>query len=1068
MLSLTCGNVKSGDTVDVRLLGPVEVSSGGTRIPLNGAKPTAILAAMVVHLGEVLSAERLVDLVWEEEPPATARALVATHVSGLRRALAGTAGGEAIRTRSPGYVAELPPSAVDARRFEDAFAAGRAAALAGRAEEAVDILQAASRLWRGQDALEGLGQSFARVEAMRLAELRLEAQEYRFTAELALDRRTDLVAELVAHVAAHPLRERPRGQLMTALFRTGRVADALRCYEEGRRLLRSELGIDPGQELRTLHQALLRADTTVLGETPARRGTTPTPAGPAPTERPGPASVRSENTTLPHPRQHRPEPPYDDTDRPAPTQLPPDVADFVGREEQIAWATALLEQVRDPRRTAPPIGVISGRSGTGKTALAVHVGHRTAALFPDGQLFVDLRASDSEPVRTADALARLLRALGVDSDTPTHDEEDLLGLYRTHIARRRVLLILDNAVSEALLRPLLPPGGGSAVLITGRRRLVALEGAAHLDLGVPSEAEALDLLARVAGPARPGTEPGQASEIVALCGRLPLAVRVAGARLAARPHWTPSRLAARLRDERRRLDELQAGDLEVRASLGLGYADLDAQEQRALRRLALMDLPDFAAWVAAPLLDVSADDAEDAVEQLVDCHFVEVVRTDETGSTRYRIHDLAREYARERCLADEDRQDREAAILRLVDRWLTMSRSAAAHSPGGASRLLSPTTTNEPKRQAGEPTRPAYDGKGPADDPTAWFAAEQRCLLAAVTHCAEHGMLDAARELAAALMAASAALYNQFDAWSRSHDVALEAVRRGGDVEGEAWLLNGLGQLRLEQDRFDEGHAFFAAALRLFEEQDVRRGRADALAGMGAARREQARFAEALTLLTSALEHYREPEDTAAMAHVLYGIGCVYRDQGRHEEAWDALTRSHRLFVTAHDRHGQALALRSLGLCHRARGDLPSAEALLRQSLGIFEETGDAFGIMYANQSLAKVEFRQGRMPEARRRLDQCLEITRERQDMFGEALVLRTLGEWHLAASDWEPATETLRQALALWEKLDLPLWRARTLRDLGSVQLARGDTSTGRDLRQEALRIFRELGSREALEAS
>ncbi|MER5216673.1 BTAD domain-containing putative transcriptional regulator [Streptomyces sp. NPDC002838] len=1044
------------------------MSSGGHRISLNGAKPTAILAALVVRLGEVLSAERLVDLIWEEEPPATARALVASHVSGLRRALAGTEYGDAIRTRSPGYVAEFPPSAVDARRFEDAFTAGRNAALDGRAEEAVETLQAASRLWRGQDALEGLGQSFARVESMRLTELRLEAKEFRFAAELELGRRTDLVAELVAHVAAHPLRERPRGQLMTALFRTGRVADALGCYDEGRRLLRTELGVDPGPELRTLHQALLRADTTVLGA-PARRRATPSGERHV-HEEAAVAPSRSDGDT---PSHHRFERSHDDTDRPAPSQLPPDVADFVGRTEQIAWATALLEQVRDPLRTAPPIGVISGRSGTGKTALAVHVGHRTAALFPDGQLFVDLRASDSEPVRTADALARLLRALGVDSDTPARDEEDLLGLYRTHIARRRVLLILDNAVSEALLRPLLPPGGGSAVLITGRRRLVALEGAAHLDLGVPSETEALDLLARVAGPTRPTLEPDRAAEIVALCGRLPLAVRVAGARLAARPHWTPARLASRLQDERRRLDELQAGDLEVRASLGLGYADLDKQEQRALRRLALMDLPDFAAWVAGPLLDVSAGDAEDAVEQLVDCHFVEVVRTDETGRTRYRIHDLAREYARERCLADDARQVRETAVRRLVDRWLDMARGAAARGPGGASRLLPVTTTDEPAHFADQPaprteplTHPAGEPTHLAGEPTAWFAAEQRCLLAAVTHCAEHGMFDAARALAAALMAASAALYNQFDAWSRSHDVALEAVRRGGDVEGEAWLLNGLGQLRLEQDRFDEAHGFFAAALRLFEERAVRRGRADALAGMGAARREQARFDEALALLTSALEQYREPEDIASMAHVLYGIGCVYRDQGRHDDAWDALSRAHRLYVTARDRHGEALALRSLGLCHRARGDLPSAEALLRQSLDIFEETDDVFGVMYANQSLAKVEFRQGRMTDARQRLDRCLEITREREDMFGEALVLRTIGEWYLAASDWKTATETLRQALGLWDKLELPLWRARTLRDLARAELAKGAAGTGRELEEEAHRVFRRLGSREALE--
>ncbi|MFD6225651.1 BTAD domain-containing putative transcriptional regulator [Streptomyces sp. NPDC060232] len=1055
--------------------------SGGHRIALKGAKPTAILAALVVHLGEVLSVERLVDLVWEEEPPATARGVVASHVSGLRRALAGTEGAEAIRTRTPGYVAEFAPAAVDARCFEKAFAAGRKAALDGRAEEAVEILQAASRLWRGRDALEGLGQSFARVEAMRLTELRLEAQEFRFSAELDLDRRTDLVSELVAHVAAHPLRERPRGQLMTALFRTGRMPDALRCYDEGRRLLRTELGADPGPELRALHQALLRADTTVLGAPAARRaaragqGTVPAPAVALP---------RSGGDT---PAIRRAERSHGGTGHPAPTQLPPDAADFIGRSEQTAWATALLEEVRNPLRTAPPIGVISGRSGTGKTALAVHVGHRAAALFPDGQLFVDLRASDSEPVRTPDALARLLRALGVGTETAVQPEEDLLGLYRTHIARRRVLLVLDNAVSEALLRPLLPPGGGSAVLVTARRRLVALEGAAHLDLGVPSETEALDLLARVAGPTRPALDPDRAAEIVALCGRLPLAVRIAGARLAARPHWTPARLVARLRDERRRLDELQAGDLEVRASLGMGYADLDGQEQRALRRLALMDLPDFAAWVAGPLLDVGEDDAEDAVERLVDCHFVEVVGTDETGRTRYRIHDLAREYARERCLADEAREERETAVRRLVDRWLNMARVAAAHGPGGASRLLpvsaaggarrgadgseggadgSPGVSGGPTRVSARPVPPTQPPAHLTDEPAAWFAAEQPCLLAAVIHCADQGMFDAARELAATLMAASVALYNQFDAWSRSHDVALAAVRRGGDVEGEAWLLNGLGQLRLEQDRFDEAYAFFALALRLFEERSVRTGCADARAGMGAARREQGRFDEALPLLTSALEQYREPEDISSMAHVLYGIGFVHREQGRDDEAWEALSRAHRLYVTARDRHGEALALRSLGLCHRARGDLAGAEVLLRQSLGIFEETDDAYGVMYASLSLAKVEFRQGRMTEPRQRLDRCLEITRQRQDMFGEALVLRTIGEWHLAASDWETATGTLRQALGLWDKLQLPLWRARTLRDLAGAARAQGRTGTAREFEQEAYEVFRRLATREALE--
>jgi DNA-binding SARP family transcriptional activator len=1039
----------------------MEVWDRHRRVPLSGPKPTAILAALVIHLGEVLSTDRLVGLVWEEQAPVTARALVATHVSALRRALAEAGDSTAIQTRSPGYLAQFPPARIDAHRFEDALALGRRTASQGQAAEAVEILRDAMRLWRGQDALEGLDQSFARIEAARLTELRLVAQEARFTAELTLGCRAELVAELLAHVAAHPLRERPRGQLMTALFRTGRVPDALRTYQEGRELLRTELGIDPGTELRALHQALLTGDITVLG-TRAVRPPASTPGvsprvGAAPRETLPKETVPSEIVSREVvPRTTAP----DATGYPTPTHLPPDVSDFVGRTEQIAWATGLLERVNDPASTAPPIGVISGRSGMGKTTLAVHIGHRTAALFPDGQLFLDMRASDSAPVQTADALARLLRALGIDTDVLPNELEDLVGLYRTHIARRRILLIFDNALGETLLRPLLPPGPGSAVLITSRRRLVALEGASHLDLTAPKEEEALALMARVAGAERATAEPGQVAEILALCGRLPLAVRIAGARLAARPHWTPARLAARLRNERRRLDELQAGDLELRASLELGYADLQEQERRALRRLALMELPDFAAWVAAPLLDVSVDEAEEAVERLVDCHFIDLVGADETGQTRYRIHDLAREHARERCLREESTQDREAAVLRLVACWLSLAKNAAARGPGGAARLY-------PGPDIEVSLDPFIEQELLAR-PAAWFAAEQPCLVAAVTHCADHGLARAARDLASVLMASSAALYNQFDAWSRSHTAALEAVRRGGDTEGEAWLLSGLGQLRLEQDRLEDGYAYFKDALRLFEETGVARGRAGALAGMGSARREQARFAEALELLEPALTGYEELGDTAAVAHLRYGIGSVHRDQGRYTEAWEEFSLALELYRAVADRHGEALTLRALGLCHRAKGELPQAERILWNSLHIFEQTGDTFGSMYASQSLAKVQLRQGRLPEARERLERCLVVTRERQDLFGEALVLRSLGEWHLAAGDWGTAEEELLRALVLWDKLQLPLWRARTVRDLGAAAAGRGDEAAARAARAEALDVFRGLDSREAAEAA
>ncbi|MEU2623646.1 tetratricopeptide repeat protein [Streptomyces sp. NPDC007157] len=1004
---------------EVRLLGPVEVWEGGRRAPLGGSRPLAVLAALVVHLGEVISTERLVDFVWDEEAPATAGALVATHVSAVRRALSRVGSAEEIRTRPPGYVADLAADRVDARRFEELLAAGRSA---GRPEEAAEALTEALGLWRGREALEGLGQSFARIEAARLGELRLVAEEESFGLALELGRADGAIAPLLAHVAAHPLRERPRGQLMTALFRTGRVSDALRVFQEGRTVLRDELGIDPGPELRAVHQAVLTGDTGVLGTgQPAR--------------------------TVPAPRSAEP----------APSHLPPDIADFVGRGEQVEWATELLRSVGDPGRTAPPIGVISGRSGMGKTALAVHVGHRTAELFPDGRLFVDLRAADTTPLEPADALARLLRAMGVDPDTVSTGVEELTGLYRTHIGHRRVLIVLDNAAGEADVRPLLPPGPGSAVLITSRRRLVALEGAAHLDLAVPDEAEALDLFRRVAGEGRTGADPERAAEIVALCGRLPLAVRIAGARLAARPHWAPARLAGRLRDEQRRLSELSAGDLELRTSLELGYADLAPQERRALRRLALVDLPDFAAWIAAPLLGIGTEEAEEAVERLVDCHFIDVIGVDGTGLARYRIHDLAREHARERCLFEESPEERAGAVLRLVGCWLDLARKAAARGPGGAVRHF-------PEPAAVRPLDPETE-EALLARPAAWFAAEQAGLLAAVTHCADHGMTRAARDLAGALIASSAALYNQFDAWSRSHTAAMAAVRRGGDVEGEAWLLAGLGQLRYEQDRFEESYAYFTDALRLFEERSTE-GAAMALAGMGTVRREQARYAEALELLETALERYGDDGDVGPRARVLYGIGYVHREQGRGAPAREALSRALDLYRAAADLHGEGLTLRSLALCDRAEGRYPEAERLLHDALRIFTDLHDTFGTMYTEQSLAKVELRTGRTDEARRRLVRCLAVARERQDRFGEALVLRTLGEVRLAAGDTDGAREPLEHAAALWAELGLSLWRARTVWDLAEVWTADGDPETARAARAEALEVFRSVGGREARE--
>ncbi|MFG2310828.1 BTAD domain-containing putative transcriptional regulator [Streptomyces sp. NPDC048566] len=1072
--------------IEVRLLGPVEVWDDGTRrLPLGGSRPVALLSALVVHRGEVLSTARLVDLVWEERVPATAGALVASHVAAARRALAAADAATAIRTRAPGYLADLSPDQVDAYRFEGLLGAGRRAEEEGRDTEALALLSDAVGLWRGQDALEGVTQSFARIEAARLKELRLVALEHLYALRLRMGHDGEVVAPLLSHVAAHPLRERARAQLMTALFRVGRAPDALRVFQEGRDILRSDLGLDPGPELRALHLAVLRNDPGLAsGVLSAQDVPVSAPSGGPPGGARASGSGRSpvdaalpETGGPPAPESapgHRSTPPGvgGRAVRP-PSHLPPDVADFVGRAHQVGWLTGLLDQASEPDRTAPPVAVVSGRPGMGKTALAVHAAHRAAHLFPDGRLFLDLRASDSTPLSTADALARLLRALGVDPE-PVSGTDDLLGLYRTHAAGRRMLLILDNAPGEAGLRPLVPPGSGSAVLITSRRRLTALEGAVHLDLAVPGPDEARHLLSTVAGRGGPSTGPDHLHEIVALCGQLPLALRIAGARLAARPHWGAGRLAARLRDERRRLNELRVGDLEVRTSLELGYRELDPPERRALRRLALLDLPDFAAWIAAPLLGVDTDEAEETVERLVDCHLIEALGVDGTGENRYRIHDLVREHAREHCLTEDSPDERDEAVRRLVACWLTLADRAAVQGPGGVSWLMpqpDPEAPVDPEVQERLLHRPA-----------AWFAAEQDCLVAAVHHCAAHGMTRAARDLAGALIASSAALYNQFDVWAQSHAVALDAVRREGDGEGEAWLLVGLGQLRYEQDRFEEAYVCLSRARQLFDDQtpapggtegawgdaarDALRGSATALVGIGTIRREQARFGEASEALTAALERYETLGDDAGSARTLYGIGYVDREQGRGARAREALARSLELFRRVGDHQGEALTLRSIALCDRACGALSEATGLLERALRLFTALDDSFGLMYTEQALAKVELRQGLLDRSDERLVRCLEVARERQDRFGEALVLRTRGEWHLACADPDGAEAPLRESLALWERLALPLWRARTLRDLAEVHAAHGDRAAATEAHRQAHTAFRALGSREAWE--
>ncbi|MFE7836411.1 BTAD domain-containing putative transcriptional regulator [Streptomyces sp. NPDC057474] len=1023
--------------LEFRLLGPVEAWHGDRPLRLGGPKPRALLAVLLLRAGQVVPADALVDVIWGDEPPGTARALVQTYVSALRRALPAEAA-EAIETRPPGYVMRPGVGRVDLAGFETRTAEGRRAAADGDHAEAARLLREALELWHGP-ALGGVGEAL-RGEAGRLEEARQAALEERIAAELeAGGHEAELVTELTALVEARPTRERPRGQLMLGLYRLGRQADALAVYAEGRAVLAEELGLDPGPELKRLYEAILRADPTLLASTAATAAPQPAAATPRPV-----------------------------------SLLPPAIGDFTGREEELAQVVEVLTGERE----AMPVVVVSGAAGVGKSALAVQAAHRVAGDYPDGQLYAELHGF-SEPVPPAEVLGRLLRALGADPPEDTAERGDL---FRSLVAGRRILLVLDDANGEAQIRPLLPGSATCGVLVTSRARLGGLVGALRTDLDVLDDARGLELLTRVTGPERTPDDPREraaARRIVELCGGLPLALRIAGARLATRRHWTPSVLAERLADEHRRLDELSVGDLEVRAGLGLSYQALDECARRVLRRIATLGSADVAVWTVAALSGTPEDEAEEILERLLDAQLINCPGTDQVGQPRYRLHDLVRVYAAERAEAEDPVGDRTAAVGRALTAGLWLMDRVTEAAPSGAVILRQgfrraplkgrgelreqPRTTGS--REATEHTSPVGEqtARRALEDPFAWFDAEADTLTNAVERAAAMGLHTLACEAAAALCSSSFAISNRFDAWWRSHDAALAAARRAEDRSGEALLIIGLGQLRYEQDRIAESQEYFRTAERICTELGDVRGRSAALAGLGSACREVGELRDAERALTDAADGFRRVgDDTGVGVACRYG-GSVRLELGDQEGAFPLLDESLRAYRRLGSRRGEALALRTLSLVHRSLGAYEEAARVAEQALEILRALRDPHMAAYALRARAKARLRLGHTREAEAELHEILEVCRVHEDRFGEALTLRTLGECALADGRLTDAEGLLAASADLWGVLALPLPRARALRNLSVVRAALGDQAGADALRAEAMEVFNACEARE-----
>ncbi|MFF2348149.1 BTAD domain-containing putative transcriptional regulator [Kitasatospora sp. NPDC058115] len=593
-----------GGDMEFRLLGPVEAGRCTGPIEILGTKENTLLAALLLARGKVVSDERLTELLWGWDPPKTVSAQIYTYISRLRKRLGPEV--ELVR-RQPGYLLDVRGSRVDVTEFERLARLGAVALQDGRHADAAELLRDALGLWSGT-ALANVTPHLTQAYGPQLEETRAATLEQRIEADLALGAHHGLIAELTGLVAEFPVRERLRAQLMTALYRCGRQSDALAVFHEGRQVLSEELGIDPSAVLTDTYQAVLTGSLDAGVPLPDPE------ASPVPEPLPFPG---------------------------APVTLPPDLPDFVGRRREFERLCALL-------RPAPGAGgpggprrfLVAGMGGVGKTALALHAVHHLRESFPDGRLHVTLCRADGEPKDPREVLTGLLRALGERPGPPGEDLDDLVRRYRAATYDKRMLILLDNAVGDRQLEPLLPSTPGPTLLITGRTVLAGVPREHTLPLGPLDDDDARLLLSAVLGAGRAAESPADLDDLVTHCAGLPLALRIAGARYAARPRGSATRLARRLADRTARLDELRLGDLDVRQSLLLSVRRLAPDSQAFLRRLARVRRGSFSAAEAATALAVPAGAAERMMEGLVDASLMDVAGADREERLRYRFHEL--------------------------------------------------------------------------------------------------------------------------------------------------------------------------------------------------------------------------------------------------------------------------------------------------------------------------------------------------------------------------------------------------------------------------------------------
>jgi DNA-binding SARP family transcriptional activator/tetratricopeptide (TPR) repeat protein len=893
-------------SVGVLLLGPVLARRGRRPVDPGPPRQRAVLAALALNANRVVARAELIDATWGVDPPASAENSIHVYVAGLRRLLepgrARRAPADVLVSSGPGYLLRLVPEQLDTEVFRGCLDRARQSWSAHDLPAAVASFDAALGLWRG-GALGGVPGPFAEIERARLEELRLATIEQRAELMLAVGRPEDLTAELSSLVRAFPLREQLRRLQMLALYACGRQAEALAAFQHGRRVLVEELGVEPGPELQRLHEQILCGRPEI-----------------SPQPRASAAGGSGDG------RPYR-----------IPAQLPHDVAGFTGRDGELARLHAQLPaDDADPTGRTLLISTVAGAAGVGKTALAVRFAHQVIGRFGDGQLYVNLHGFDADqpPLSPADALSQLLQGLGVDPRRIPAGIDERAGLYRTLLAGKRVLIVLDNGATTDQVRPLLPGSPLCLVLVTSRNRLgglVAGHGAHRLTLDVMPPDDAVALLARIAATERVAAEPEAAAELVRLCGYLPLALRLAGDRVASRPQASLAELAEQLAVERDRLDLLTedgSADSPLRAGFSWSYQAIPTERQRAFRLLALHAGPDLSVGAAAALIDTDPSRARRLLTTLAGEHLVE-----QEGVDRYRFHDLLRVYAAERATAEESPAVRAAAIRRVLDWYLHTSDNA-----GRALLPLHPRIPLEPLQAASPPQTFATSLHA-----LRWCDVERRNLIAATAQAAKVGADDIAWKLPATLWDYFNFAHHWED-WLTTHRVGLAATRRLNHRFGEAWMAGGLAVACRHLRRFAEAIGHSELAVARCRELGSRDGECAALVELGNALSDSGRFTEAIAHHEQALAVAREIGHPWCETVSLVSLGTACMGAKDFGAASTHHTRALALAREMNDRWTEAITLNYLGESSRSQGRLADATCHYHQALAIRQDLGDRHG----------------------------------------------------------------------------------------------------------------------------